>query len=756
LITFIFVKNVPFALINHIKHKSNKQPVANMWNSMMYHDNTGYHVARIYCEHPVLSSVLVKVHTETHVNYKAQLRIPTSGNSAYSASSYGSHNAKHHDPRSATQVSIHRSGGRNQRNMTGRHVHHTPSWRNDMPPTPSRAGDYHAAVNSTPTPGPMQTPSTLQRERTVARATQSPPHFELSDDLIGSGSGVVDTARSFTTADERMLARFASSRDAKRSESSQTPNSFQQAEYSIQDPFRVGRTPYDGEHHTSYKMHGVTHDVRGDHYQASRHDVQWQSDGRAAQVPVFMDNSSSGLGITSKANGSYNHQIKQPTYNKGKAPHLPSPVTSSQSSRQDIPSLPSGLRKQHSQAFALPSPPSFSTMRSTRGHCHGHPVLQSRSNATQGKDDSHDGHQHAAKPGNPIKHSQSMPAMMQQVTRKLSAHHLRAHNASTKTDDANNVGPSSPSIQEWVARTPTRTNDGKHELPAPMALTVKTATNFTQSPEKPVNSADMADRLKWHKASAVALEIEVRMAQASDRPLTEKEDLIKWHNAKAACLEVEIAAARREHEEACGELVKETAKIPPASPSTAHNSADWPRWTNGSSAESSLVAPEVDEGGKIIRSLSKDRDGKAVHVGQKLRHRRGDINNEGFTGSFDARINANVEELISSPTRARAYPADQVSHIHGHPKKHDSKHAHGQYDSCTDEHRCHNAKHFHYDDIDDASDLASQVASLEEDEEDDEDFSPRGRGYHHSSPSRDDSQVSYNGGIRLGDGRGHK
>ena len=55
---------MPFTLINHIKHKANGQPVANMWNSMMYHDNTGYHVAKIFCEHPVLSSVLVTFRAE--------------------------------------------------------------------------------------------------------------------------------------------------------------------------------------------------------------------------------------------------------------------------------------------------------------------------------------------------------------------------------------------------------------------------------------------------------------------------------------------------------------------------------------------------------------------------------------------------------------------------------------------------------------------------------------------------------------------
>jgi hypothetical protein len=197
-----------------------------MWNSMMYHDNTGYHVARIYCEHPVLSSVLVKTHTETQVNYKSQLRIPASGNSAYSASSFGSNNDKFYDPRSATKLNLHRSGNRNQRNNINRYA---LQWRrqDNMPPTPSRQPDRFVEIHDA-TPTPVASQCRNMHSSNTAGAVPSPPPFKLSDSA--RPSGVIHTARSFTTADDRMIAEYASSRDAKRSETSQSSSSSHQAE----------------------------------------------------------------------------------------------------------------------------------------------------------------------------------------------------------------------------------------------------------------------------------------------------------------------------------------------------------------------------------------------------------------------------------------------------------------------------------------------------------------------------------------------
>jgi hypothetical protein len=745
------VKNVPFSLINHIKHKSNRQPVANMWNSMMYHDNTGYHVARIYCEHPVLSSVLVRTLTETQSNYKSQLRIPASGNSAYSASSYGSNNDKYYDPRSATKLNLHRSGNRNQRNNTNRYA---LQWRrqDNMPPTPSRQPDRFVEVHdATPTPVASQRRNMLPSN--TAGAAQSPPPFKIS----GSArpSGVIHTARSFTTADDRMIAEYASSRDAKRSETSQSSSSSHQAEATSHDPFHVGRTLQDGQHHTPSPIGtqrlDVNHMSRNGHYQVGPHAVQWQGDGRAAQVPVFLDQSFAGLGITSGTSDLYNRQ-RQLMYSNGNGLPSQSPATSSQSSHQGSSSRSREVRRQQSQGFALPPPPSFNNMRPSRGH--GHPVPQSRSHQMHGAvDPSYTGHRHVAKPGSPIKHSQSMP-VMPQVSHRLSAESLHAHNSGAKTNIVKTVVSTSPGIQEWVITTPTRATAGETEQPPGTSLTVKTTTDPGDSPEKAVRSADLADKLKWHKAMAVALELEVKMAQGSghsmtEKSMTEKQDLVQWHNAKAACLEVEIIAVRREHSEARGELAQETANHRPASPGTPNQSANWPKWAINSATKSGLVTPEAEGHVNADHSASKACEEHATHVGQKLRHRRGDISNGGFTGSFHARASANVEDLLSSPARSNAYPANNLTYTHGHPKQATSVR---QHDSCTGDQPYSGDERYSYRELDDNFEFASQIDPLEYEGEV---FSPRGRGYHHSQPTRDDSQISH-GGIELGDEHGRK
>jgi hypothetical protein len=717
------VKNVPFSLINHIKHKSNGQPVANMWNSMMYHDNTGYHVARIYCEHPVLSSVLVKIHTEVQVNYKTQLRIPTSGNTAYSASSFGSHNDKSHDPRSATRPSIHRSGNRTHRSNAS-------WWRSDgIPPTPSRQPGqfYNAGRYATPTP--VASHRRLMNQQNMAAATQSPPPFTLP----GSGSGGSYTAPSFTS-------------------------DFKQAEAKTQDPFHVDRTLHNGQiHNAANPDHtGLSHDVRVDRSQGSLYGAQWQGDSRAAPASVYSGSSATGSGIAPGAN-TYSRQGPQPFYVKRMPPQLPSPVASSQSSHHGS-SHSNELRRQQSHGFALRSPPSYNSMQLRRGH--GHPVPQPSAAVAQNTSNNpmNSRQQQFPKPGSPIKHSQSMPAMIAHVTHRLSAQHLRTHDIDAKPESVDTVSAASPGIQDWVELTPTRGAVVLAEQSPSKALIVQTSTNLEESPEKPVRSADMADRLKWHQAMASALEVEIKIAEASGYSTSEKRDMLKYHNAKVICYEVEIEAAHREQKEACGSLAKSTAKCPPTSPGTPHNSADWPNKAHGSSIESDLIAPEVDEHGKILRSVSKNREGKATHVGQKIRHRRGNVgDNAGFTSSFDARMNATVQDLIRSPTRVGAYALSRSTRTHGHPQQRtEVRPAHGQHDSCTEDQQCKEDDHYHYEYThnEDTLDFASQIGAPEDD---DEVFAPRGRSYkHHTEPARDVSQLSHNGGIELGNGAEQK
>lgn len=735
---------MPFNLINHIKHKANGQPVANMWNSMMYQDNTGYHVAKIYCEHPVLSSLLVTFRAETHVNYKSQLRIPTSGNTVYSASSYGSQNLKAHDPRSATRVNIHRSGNRNQWSGSNRNATQGQSWRrNDIQPKPSR---YQPQLGDTPTQDATHRRGMLQPD--TSRASASPPHFMLPNNPHTSTAGVVNDARSFTTADDRMLASFAESRGAKRSDagsSSSDREADKQAEDTRTEPsnhrgaFQGGRTSRMVHQRTpprpvnsSWRGAGMNpRDGNEGHT-----NVQWQNDGRAAQVPVL--NPVHGFHSAHKNAGD------QLSLRTATMPiHLPSPVASSQHSgggsspqanephgqiSQNLPgSFMSPQHNNFAQNYARP------TSKFPHRTFHGRALVKS---------------------GGLMKHSHSMPAMDQKVTQRLSAQRLRAQAAAFEPESLGAQATRSPSIQDWVIETPSRTafeiepSSSSSSGQLPLINTIVAALEY--SPDKYATNTqhlDMEQKLKWYKARVSMLEAEIKLAgSTADLVAT-----LKWYRAKVDMLEVDIIAAHKEHEVARGDLAQPTDDHPPQSPTTPHNSAHWPKKASGSSVESALIAPLVDDNGKICRSVSKSRLEKRTHVGQKIRHRRGNISTEGFTGSFDARMNANVEGLLASPTRSGTYPIGLPAHTHAHPpqQRHSARLASGhlaaaQMDSCTEGQHQQVGEYCR----DESPNITSPTSMTGED---DDVFSPRGRGYHNmQSPStRDVSQVSNTGGIWL-------
>ena len=688
-----------------------------MWNSMMYHDNTGYHVARIYCEHPVLSSVLVKVHTETQVGYKSQLRIPTSGNTVHSASSFSSQNKKSDDPHSATKPYIHRSGNRAPKSNAS-------WWRsNDIPPTPSRQPGpfFNAGTYATPTPVvPYQYGMNQQN---MTEGAQSPPPFTLPN----SGSSGFNDARSFTTADDRMIAEFANSRDAKRSQANQTiPSCFQHVEAATQDPFRGGRASNSGQIRNPSAVnadrHGQSNDVHVDRSHTG-YNAQWQGHGCVATAPVNSDDSAAGLGNALGATGPYNHPSHQPFYTtNAMPPQLPTPVASSHAS-QLASTQANKIRRQQSQGFALQSPPIYNTMLLRRGH--GHPAPQSSDRVVQitSNNPLHSRQQQLPRPGSPIKQSQSMPTMINHITQGLSTQRL---------------------IQDWVEETPTRDTLALTKQSSSMASTEKTPADLDESPEKPPRSADIFDQLKWYRGMADDLDAEIQMDKANGQPTSKKQTLmLQQYKARVNRLEVEIAAAQKEHQIASSDLAKSTVNHPPTSPSTPHDSETGLRGANDSSIESAHIAPVEGDGGKILRSVSKNREGKPTHVGQKLRHRRGNV--EGFSGSFHERMHATVQDILRSPTRVSAYANNRPARTHGHPQQRTAMHpAYELYDSCAEDQQCNeDGQCYHeYSHNDHAFDFVSQAGVTEGDVEL---FSPRGRGYQHMQPGRDASHMTYNG-----------
>ncbi|GAB7327765.1 hypothetical protein MBLNU13_g11576t1 [Cladosporium sp. NU13] len=722
LLTFIYVKNVPFSLINHIKNKSNRQPVANMWNSMMYHNNTGYHVARVYCEHPVLSSVLVKIQTETQVGYKSQLRIPTSGNTVYSASSFGPNNDKSHDPRSAIKPHIYRSGNHGAKS--------TASWwrSNGIPPTPSRQPDPFFNPGPYATPTPVASHQYGMHQQHMTGATQPPPPFMLPN----SDSGGFNDARSFTTADERMIADFAHSRDAKRSEANlKVPSGPQQVEA---DPFGGARTSHNGQTRHSSAMkpdrHGQGHDVYVGRSQANS-DAQWQGHGCVTPTPVYTD-SAAGFGNAPGATGPYNHQGQHPFYaTRAMPPQLPSLVTSSNVPHHGL-TQAREIRRQQSQGFALRSPPSYNTMKSRRNHAHPvpHPVQNTFNNPRRG------GQKQIPRSGSPMKHSQSMPVM--QLTHQFAAQHIHASNTDAKADIENTVA-------DWIDKTPRRDNFALAKQPSGPDFDSKALTDLGDILGNPPRSAGLAEKVEWHQSMAGRLEAEIKLIKASGNFQSKgQEAQLDYHQHSVKVYKITLDATYRDHQDARGDLADPTVNYPPTSPGTPHNSDDWPKKAYDSTVESDLIAPETDEHKKIHRSVSKNREGKAAYISEKIPRRRGDVRE--FSPAFNERSTATTEEPVN------AYSSNSRPALtHGHPPKRTVvRPTYDQHDSCAEDQQCNEVGcyHYEYSHDDNVSDFASQAGAPEDDGEV---FSPRGRGYQyqHAHPGRYASRMSYNGGMGL-------
>ncbi|KAK6439800.1 hypothetical protein LTR95_003977 [Oleoguttula sp. CCFEE 5521] len=104
-VTFIYVKNVPFALLRHLTPKKDGQPVSNMWNSMVYEASEGREVMMIYVRHPRIASMLLYPPDSEPLPLPHRLGLDSqiySGRTIYSASSLNSRNDRRlQDPRSA-------------------------------------------------------------------------------------------------------------------------------------------------------------------------------------------------------------------------------------------------------------------------------------------------------------------------------------------------------------------------------------------------------------------------------------------------------------------------------------------------------------------------------------------------------------------------------------------------------------------------------------------------------------------------------
>lgn len=766
-VTFVFIKDVPFKLINHIKHKTNGQPVANMWNSMLYHDNTGYHVARIYARHPVLSTLLATSPQHMQISYKAQLRIPGSDKSNYSASSYSSHNDKSYDPRSATQVSIRRIDDRGQWSGTDRRAIQDQPWRRNNTQTASRLSPHLSANGGNVSPTPAQ-----KRAQGFSEPTSSPfnalPPFKPMNNNYPAKSITTRPTGSFITADERMLANFPGFQGARKSNGDPSTQNRAAGHKTARSPAMGGGVGHiaarDGhgtrtvnpEAPLNYKTDARhANDRAPGAKQSSAFGVQWQADGRGAKVPIFIDTQLSGLGLSfnsSPSNSDRSDQRPAAKQMAGERIHYPSPATSFESEAR---SQAQGLPKPHGQGFTTPSPPTYHN-RGPYQHQFARPGPQSSQSANFSGflKGSRDSHKRQNRRGNPIKQSQSMPLMIPSKMAYPSSPALRIQTSGITPSPARS-SLSSSGIDGWAAPTPTHPSFAPN--PANDHIPLSPILNNPYSPDKINRFLDLEEQYAYHQSNMYLLDYkiyqqEIARGMKKDEYYETKLNR-KFHCSISCLIEMQKKMSQKEHDEVRRELAEKAfAHSSDTSSRAGSVSSDdpfaWPGQVSGSAFEKTIAPPKYDEHGDISRSAFMYHAGKPSNMTQVLRHRRGgvyDTKKSSFTGSFDARIAASVDKLLESPTREDKQPSDLLLRRWDRPNQSLSN---DFTENAPIAPPAYNGSST-VQGSDSDSFSFKHMSPVSVTEEEDDVFAPRGRGYWNPNPIRGVSQASFHGGIGL-------
>lgn len=763
---------------------------------MLYHDDTGYQVAKIYIEHPVLSTMLINFRTEMQHPYKGQLRIPSSGQTGYSASSYGSNNRKSNDPRSATRVSVYRSGNRRQGNANAnsrRHEIQSQPWRqNGLQNFLKITGQ---ANDSSPTPVASHRQGISGSTSNPSQSAASPPRFQLANNttreqtpsLAGSGT-------SFTTADERLLANFPGFQKARQAEEAKKVQQQREAGVptgqGIQPGFSAARAgpPFRSQQQPALTINTNWRNLDGNTfgaYQSNALSGPFQQQARvplaplAPRAPPFASQASSGM----SAPFAHNHAHGVPTMPSmpllTNNTHLPSPATSSENPGNSFVSPTNDQSRPPIHGFSTPIAQIPQNIGFGMGVVGQKDLTRSVPHPTGGSKQGQIAkpfqHQpdNSVKRGSPIKHSQSMPLMIPPDAVESPVQRLRAQAAeytpSHTPGNTKNRFASSPVVEDWVATTPTRGTFRSEQTPT-KAQAVVPSSDAKFDEDRITRLLSKQEQHKYHEAQVQVLEVRIAILrvelgtnalqqnkkdESRENLLAEIETQRKYHLGRKNILEVQLKTAEKEHDEARGELAQETVDNAPISPSEPINSSEFTRPSDG--FEEKIICPEYNETGKIIRSASKHGDDKPTHMSQVARHRRGGIydpNREGFTGSFDARVVANVEGILASPIRGNVQPVASQQHANFCFLVGESITAPTpQYGSSNDDRYFDNGSSF---DNDSTNDIESQISVTEHD---DDVFSPRGRFCYRTQPvqdSRDVSQFSHHGGIGLHEGYEYK
>lgn len=669
---------MPFKVANDNVENMSGQPVSNMWNSMAFTNRaTGREVVKLFIQYPVKDNILLL--DEPAVYFPNAARRPSGTYSISSASS---------------EASNARADTRGLRAGPGRDtIMAESSWRRGpVPPTPSRAARGSAFNGNSITP--------FDR-----RHSPQPPNFGAQSGSPRAAATPSATPSTFTTPDEQTLNAFQGFQAmGQQTGMRQSPaNGNARGAFGSMPPgFRAAR---DGR--------GRGDNVPG-HINVGKPAVRggFQS-GRTAsprlptyhtQTEQYHTSPGAGLGVTLPTGGPGFKQGPQSAgrFNNfgnagaGAGLQMPSPANTSFGSPND-PFSEQLSPYMHPQARMAGQATLKLHRAISGGNLAGppmtaHPVM----GVNRPTDTAQNSLAPVVRPTSPVKHSRSMPNMLDSPTPRLDAKAsefvpksekkpamkvkgaLASHPIKNKTslaelnrqsslNDLNKPHDDRSNFHNWLADTPTHSRQTALQVlsPNPSLMTDTTISPTRLAMMKPAERVEyfaaqtrvkeLEARLK--KAAAAKAEIEVTEAKIMEEHIQEQLKMAAMENSIDRG---DLASSTKDDDsvhspnQPSKNGSDEHNRVPSVSASELND--HYPTRRTAQSAQVPDEKPVAWLGGKPLGTarqlIPTPAETASNSRRQPVEHRRDQSSEEGYTSSYDARMVRNVDDLVKSPSNS--------------------------------------------------------------------------------------------------------
>lgn len=667
---------MPFKVANDNVENMSGQPVSNMWNSMAFTNRaTGREVVKLFIQYPVKDNILLL--DEPAIYFPNAFRRP-SGTDSISGASSDASNAR------ADTRGLRRGPGHDT-------IMAESSWRRGpVPPTPSRTarGPAFNGISMTPfdrRPSPQQPDFAAQSgsPRAAATPTTTPSTFTTPDEqtlnafqgfqAMGQQTGIRQSPANGNArgAFGSMRSGFRAARDG-RGRGDNVPGHTNVGQPAMRGGFQGGRT-------ASPRL--PTYHTQTEQYHSS------PGSGLGVTLPTGSPGSKQGP----QSAGRFNNFS-----NAGAGPQMPSPANTSFGSPHD-PFSEQQSPYMHPQARMAGQATVKLHNAISGGNLAGapmtaHPVMgvNGPTGTTQNS------LAPAVRPTSPVKHSRSMPNMLESPTPRLDAKAsefvpksekkpamkvggpLASHPIKNKTNlaelnrqsslnDLNKPRDDRSNFHTWLADTPTHNRQTALQAlsPNPSLVTETTISPTRLAMMKP------ADRIEYFASQIRVKELEAALKKAAAAKAEIEVDEAKYLEEQAR-MQLKIAGLENNIDR--GDLASSTkdddSVHSPNQPSktgsdehyrvlsvSANELNDhYPTPMTAQSAQVPDEEPVAWLGGKPLGTarqlIPTPAETTSNSRRQPVGHRRDQSSEEGYTSSYDARMVRNVDDLVKSPSNS--------------------------------------------------------------------------------------------------------